>query len=139
MAWRWLWEVTPNAIPSTSPLLETGVWIAYMRLPGTTQGGTSDFVNDQSYIELNPDDMAGGQVIDANLQPYHPLPGQTQTIPDGIVNYKDITYFVSAYIAYNTKGIYNPYADMNADGKINFNDIKLFVADYLAYYAIYDP
>jgi hypothetical protein len=81
--------------------------------------------------------MAGGQVIDANLQPHHPLPSQTQTIPDGKVNYADITYFVSAYIAYNTKGIYNPYADLNADGKINFNDIKLFVADYLAYYAIY--
>jgi len=136
-AWRWLWEVTPNSIPSTGPLLETGVWIAYMRLPGTTFGGTSNFVNDQSYITLNPDDMAGGQVIDANLQPHTPLPGQTQTIPDGKVNYADITYFVSAYIAYNTKGIYNPYADLNADGKINFNDIKLFVADYLAYYAIY--
>ena len=137
MAWRWLWEVTPNEIPSTGPLLETGVWIAYMRLPGTTLNGASNFVNDSSYINLNPDDMAGGQVIDANLQPHTPLPGQTQTIPDGKVNIYDISYFVSAYIAYNTKGIYNPYADMNADGKINFNDIKIFVADYLAYYAIY--
>jgi ABC-type phosphate transport system substrate-binding protein len=138
MAWRWLWEVTPNTIPSTGPLLEEGVWIAYMRMPGTTLNGASNFVNDSSYIVLNPDDMAGGQVIDANLQPHTPLPGQTQTIPDGKVNYADITYFVSAYIAYYTKGIYNPYADLNADGKINFNDIKIFVADYLAYYATYD-
>jgi hypothetical protein len=139
MAWRWLWEVTPGSIPSTGPLLETGVWIAYMRLHGTTQNGTSDFVNDQSYIELDPADMAGGQVIDSNLNAYTPLSGQTQTIPDGVVNFKDITYFVSAYIAYNTKGIYNPYADLNADGKIDFNDIKLFVADYIAYYTTYNP
>ena len=136
-AWRYLWEVTPSSIPSTGPLLETGVWIAYMRLTGTTLNGTSNFVNDQSYINLNPDDMAGGQVLNSSLLPYNPLPGQTQTIPNGKVGYVDITYFVSAYIAYNTKGIYNPYADLNADGKIDFNDIKLFVADYLAYYAIY--
>jgi ABC-type phosphate transport system substrate-binding protein len=137
-AWRWLWEVTPNQIPSSGALLETGVWIAYMRLPGTTFGGSSNFVNDTDYITLNPDDMAGGQVIDANLQPHTPLPGQTQTIPDGKVTYADITYFVSAYIAYTTKGIYNPYADLNADGKINFDDVKIFIADYLAYYAIYE-
>ena len=31
MAWTWLWEVTPSTIPSTGQLLETGVWIAYMR------------------------------------------------------------------------------------------------------------
>ena len=138
-AWRWLWEVTPNTIPSTGPLLETGVWIAYMREQGTTQNGTSDFVNDQSYIELSPADMAGGQVINSALAPYTPLPGQTQTIPDGKVNFADVTYFVSAYIAYNTKGIYNPYADLNADGKIDFNDIKAFVTAYINYYVTYNP
>jgi len=138
-AWRWLWEVTPSTIPSAGPLLETGVWIAYMKMANSTQSGNSDFVNDQSFIELDRADMAGGQVIDANLNAYSPLPGQTQTIPDGVVNFKDVTYFVSAYIAYNTKGIYNPYADMNADGKINFNDIKAFVADYINYFVTYNP
>jgi ABC-type phosphate transport system substrate-binding protein len=138
-AWRWLWEVTPNQIPSTGPLLEEGVWIAYMRLHGTTQNGTSDFVNDQSYIELDAADMAGGQVIDANLAPHTPLAGQTQSIPTGKVTFADVTYFVSAYIAYNTKGIYNPYADLNAVGKIDFNSVKAFVTAYINYYVTYNP
>jgi ABC-type phosphate transport system substrate-binding protein len=139
MAWRWLWEVTPNQIPSTGPLLETGVWIAYMRLPGTTQNGTSDFVNDQSYIELSPADMAGGQVIDSNLAPYTPLPGQTQTIPDGKVNGNDFFYFVDAYIHYYSNHIYNPYADLDATGVINGNDFLAFVSAYIAYYQTYNP
>ena len=138
-AWRWLWEVTPQSIPSTGPLLEEGVWIAYMRLPGTTQNGTSDFVNDQYYIELSPADMAGGQVIDANLQPHTPSANQTQTIPDGKVDFSDLTYFASAYIAYYTQHIYNPYADMNADGKIDFNDVKLFITAYENYFITYNP
>ena len=29
---RWLWEVTPNIIPSTGANLAEGVWIAYMKL-----------------------------------------------------------------------------------------------------------
>ncbi len=29
---RWLWEVTPNTIPTTGPNLAEGVWIAYMKL-----------------------------------------------------------------------------------------------------------
>jgi hypothetical protein len=141
MAWRWLWEVTPGQIPSTGPLLETGVWIAYMRKPGTTilNGTSSDFVNDKSYIELSPADMAGGQVIDANLAPYSPLPGQTQTIPDGKVNGADFFYFVDAYIHYYANGIYNPYADLNADGKIDGSDFLAFASAYVAYYTTYNP
>jgi len=138
-AWRWLWEVTPGQIPSTGPLLETGVWIAYMRLPGTTDNGTSDFVNDQSYIELSPADMAGGQVIDSTLAPYTPLPGQTQTIPDGKVNGSDFFYFVDAYIHYYSNHIYNPYADLDANGIINGNDFLAFESAYIAYYQTYNP
>ena len=129
-AWTYLWEVTPSTIPTWGPLLETGVWIAYMKEGNTTQGGTSDFVNDQGYIELDRDDIAGGTVIDGALQPHGIGQGlaatQTRSIPDGKVNFQDLTYFVSAYIAYYDRGLYNPYADMNADGKINFNDLKLF-------------
>lgn|GEM_PF-3590773 len=138
-AWRWLWEVTPNAIPSTGPLLETGVWIAYMREGNTTQGGTNNFVNEQSYIPLSAGDISGGQVIDANLQPHTPLPGQTQSIPDGKVDFNDLTYFALGYIAYNSQHIYNPYLDLNADGNINFNDAKLFVTAYINYFITYNP
>ena len=138
-AWRWLWEDTPGQIPSTGPLLETGVWIAYMRSAGTTMNGTSDFVNDQSYIELSRADMAGGQVIDANLAPYTPLSGQTQTIPDGVVNGNDFFYFVDAYIHYYSGHIYNPYADLDANGIINGNDFLSFESAYVAYYQTYNP
>jgi ABC-type phosphate transport system substrate-binding protein len=139
-AWRWLWEVTPSTIPSSGQLLETGVWIAYMKEGNTTVAGTSDFVNDQSYIELDRDDMSGGAVLNGALGVQTPslAPGQTQSIPDGKVNFHDLSYFVSAYIAYSN-GVYNPYADMNADGKINFNDLKLFVSTYIAYFTTYVP
>jgi hypothetical protein len=109
-----------------------------MKKAGTTQGGTSNFVADQKYISLNRADMAGANMIDANLAAYTPLPGQTQTLPDGKCNFKDISYFVSSYIAYYSAHIYNPYADIDANGKLNFNDIKAFVTDYVGYYTNYN-
>ena len=81
-------------------------------------------------------------MIDSNLQPYTPVGGQTTTIPDGKVNFRDLTYFVSAYIAYYNGSpvhTYNPYADMDANGKINFNDLKAFVSTYIAYFTTYNP
>ena len=141
-AWRWLWEVTPGTIPTTGPLLTAGVWIAYMKEGNTTQSGKSDFVADNNYVELDRCDMAGGSMIDSNLQPYTPIGGQTTTIPDGKVNFRDLTYFVSAYIAYYNGSpvhTYNPYADMDANGKINFNDLKAFVSTYIAYFTTYNP
>jgi hypothetical protein len=146
-AWRWLWEVTPSTIPASGPLLATGVWIAYMKALNTTTNdvavtlgtGKSDFVADNNYIELDRDSMAGGQVINSALAPYTPLPGQTQTIPNGQVNFADIIYFVSAYINYFTNNIYNPYADINAAGTINFGSLISFVNIYIAYYTSYNP
>jgi ABC-type phosphate transport system substrate-binding protein len=139
MAWRWLWEVTPSTIPSTGPLLETGVWIAYMMKSNTTQNGASNFVNDQAYIELSRADMAGGQVLDSNLNAYTPVGGQTRTIPDGQVGYPDIVYFVDAYLHYYSSDQYNPYADINADGTIGYPDIVGFVNAYLWYFTNYNP
>jgi hypothetical protein len=150
-AWRWLWEVTPGQIPSSGPCLVAGVWIAYMMAHGTTNTGetptwntasgigtgTSNFAADQNYIPLDRDDMAGGKVLDSTLTAYTPEAGQTQTFPTGQVNFNDISYFVTAYIAYYANHIYNPYADLDANGNINFNDISLFVTDYIAYYSAY--
>ncbi len=48
------------------------------------------------------------------------------------VNFKDVVFFVVAYINYNQYGIYNPACDLNHDGKINFNDLVLFVEAYSA-------
>jgi ABC-type phosphate transport system substrate-binding protein len=150
-AWRWLWEVVPGTIPSTGPLLVAGVWIAYMMADGTTTTGevavtpgtgTSSFVLDNNYIQLERDDMAGGSVLDSNLvapPTGYPLATQTQSYPTGVVNFNDITYFVGAYINYQVNHIYNPYADMDANGVINFNDIALFVGNYIAYYTTWNP
>ena len=141
-AWRYLWEVTPATIPSTGPLLETGVWIAYMRSTNTTNlsdsskpfSGSSSFVNDQAYIEMISADLAGTSPIDGALKPHGVSQGllstQTQAIPDGKVNFRDIVYFVQAYIAYYNQHIYNPYVDIDANGRINFNDLVRFVSCY---------
>jgi hypothetical protein len=142
-AWRWLWEVVPGLIPSSGPALVDGVWIAYMMADNTTTNevavgvgnGASSFVQDQNYIPLNRDDMTGNGVVDSNLLSFTPGVNQTQSYPSGVVNFNDITYFVTAYIAYYSQHIYNPYADLDANGQINFNDITAFVSTYIAYYA----
>ncbi len=54
---------------------------------------------------------------------------------DGAVNFRDIIYFVCAYIQYNQYGTLNPACDLNHDGKIDFTDIQLFVEDYTTYYS----
>ena len=153
-AWRWLWEVTPSTIPTTGPLLATGVWIAYMRAANTTIDGaatyangtaipvgkgSSDFVADSSYIELPKASLTGGQMIDSNLNPYTPIGGQTKQIPNGQCSFSDITYFVSGYIHYYTQSVYNPYCDFNADGQITFGDLTAFVHAYIQYFVSYNP
>ena len=147
-AYYWLWEVTPNPILTNSPLLATGVWIAYMRAWNTTTNkapvatvgsGKSDFVADNNYIQVFPVDMAGGPPVDPSLNKVTTAPGQTQNFPDGQIAFNDIAYFVSGYIQYYTRGIYNPYLDINADGKISFADIQAFVHLYLQYYQVYNP
>jgi hypothetical protein len=153
-AWRWLWEVTPGFIPASGPTLAAGVWIAYMMADGTTNAGmvsttpgtgSSNFAQDQNYIALERDDMAGGQVLDSTLTAYNqpttgtPVYQQTSTFPTGVVNFNDITYFVGAYINYNVHNVYNPYADMDANGVVNFNDILGFVGYYIAYYTTWNP
>ena len=138
-AWRYLWEVTPSTIPSTGPLLATGVWIAYMRAYNTTASGASDFVNDNNYIEMSPADMTGATVLNSNLQPYTPTAGQTQTIPSGAVSSSDFFYFVDAYIHYYSSGTYNPYADITATGTINSSDFFAFVNAYIQYFISYNP
>lgn len=154
-AWRWLWEDLPNVPVTSNPQsLVTGVWIAYMMADNTTTGGAnptatavgsgaSNFVADQGYIPLDRCDMAGQLPIDSNLNTYGPSQGllstQTQAIPDGKVNFADLQYFVANYIAYYTKGAYNPYCDFNADGKVNFADLQGFVKTYVNYYIVYNP
>ena len=134
VAWRWLWEATagPIAANMTDPNFVEGLWVSYLRLPNGYAPGVS-FLAHEDYIDLNPADMAGGPVINSTLQPEtHLQPNQTQTYPDGKVDYNDIVYFVDQYINFYSKNIYNPLADFNADGKINYNDIVAFAQNYIA-------
>ncbi len=139
MAWRWLWEVTPRTIPSTGEYLEVGVWIAYMKLEGSTQDGASTFVNDAAYIDLCRADLTGGQVLNSTLQPHTTLSTQTQTIPDGKATFDDFIFFLDGYIRYYSAATYSPYSDINANGVIDFDDFIGFLNAYIGYYQTYNP
>ena len=105
---RWLWEVTPNTIPTTGPNLAEGVWIAYMKLdagiittaPYSTGSPNPNFVSDNNYMVMPRAAMAGGPVLNSALAGYTPLAGQTQTVPRLVVDANDFFYFTDAYIAY---------------------------------------
>jgi len=117
-----IWMVTNNVIYTTSiSEMAEGIFISWAR-------ATAMQSQDQYHY---PVDMTGGPVVDSNLQPYTPLPNQTQSFPCGEVSFNDITYMVTAYIAYYYLGTYNPYIDFSASGSINFNDITAFVSNYI--------
>ena len=65
----------------------------------------------------------------------------TQTVPDGVVDFNDLVYFASAWIAfYGPTHALNPYADITGpnghpDGIIDFNDLVAFANGWIAYYA----
>ena len=61
--------------------------------------------------------------------------GQTQSFPDGIVDFNDIVSFINAYIQYYqyNSGICNPLADFNCSVKIDFNNIVDFINSYIEY------
>ena len=54
---------------------------------------------------------------------------------DGLLNFNDITSFVTLYIAYYSQHIYTAAIDFNNDKVINFNDITLFVQYYILYWS----
>ncbi len=139
VAWRWLWEVTPQSIPTTGNDLETGVWIAYLKLPENTVNGNPDFVTSNDYMAMPRADMAGGPVLNSALQQITPKSGQTQTFPDLKVDANDFFYFVDAYIHFYSSHTYNPYADFNANGVVDSNDFFAFVNSYIQYYISYNP
>ena len=54
---------------------------------------------------------------------------------NGVVDFRDIVYFIDAYIQYCQYGTLNPVCDLNHDGKLDFADLSLFVESYV-YYSI---
>ena len=151
-AWRWLWEVLPGQIntQTTPTLMVAGVWVAYMMADGTTNAGevsaapttgTSNFVADQNYIPLDRDDMsgAGANVLDSNLNSYTPVSTQTQSWPDGKVNFNDITYFVTAYIAYYNAHTTTHMQTLTQTEKSTLTTSPHSSSTYIAYYTTYNP
>ena len=136
---RWLWEATPNTIPTTGPNLAEGVWIAYMKLDAGIVNGNPNFVTDNAYMAMPRAAMAGGAVENSALATYTPTSGQTQTVPRLVVDANDFFYFMDAYIAYYAQHVYNPYADVTAQGSINGGSFLAFMADYVYYYTTYAP
>jgi ABC-type phosphate transport system substrate-binding protein len=117
---RWLWYFMDGIPSATSSAAVKSLWISYVKSDPT-------FLTDNGYILMNRADMAGASASNPNTSV------GTQTVPDGKVDYNDITYFVSAYILYNgPQHLLNPYADFNADGKVDYSDITAFVSDYIA-------
>jgi hypothetical protein len=55
---------------------------------------------------------------------------------NGSIDFRDIVYFVDAYIQYYQCGNLNLVCDLNHDGKIDFADLQLFVECYVYYASI---
>src|SRR5208283_3822024 len=123
-----IWMVTANQISCNDAAdLAVGIFIDWAHATG---------MNEQDRFH-NPVDNAGGNDIDSNGNTYNPLPdhpGQTQTIPDGVVDANDFFYFTDAYIAYYTSHIENPYADLTAQGTINGGSFLTFLSEYVYYF-----
>lgn len=118
---RWLWYYMDGIPQAGTPAAIKSIWISYVR-------ANPQFISGNGYMTINPDDFAGASAGNPNTSV------GTQTVPTGgAINYADITYFVSAYIAYNgPQHILNPYADFSASGSIGYTDITTFVSNYIA-------
>ena len=107
-----------------------------------TSYGFGGFYN---YTFTLPHDCALGTYTEYTTANYQSLYGAATTTftvaqlgdlnGDHVVNFHDITIFVSAYIAYFQSGTYNAAIDYNHDGQINFKDLILFVQYYLVYWS----
>jgi ABC-type phosphate transport system substrate-binding protein len=119
--YRWLWYFMDGIPTAGTANAVKSVWVSYVK-------SNNNFVSDNGYILMNRADMAGATANNPSTTV------GTQTVPDGKVNYNDVTYFVSAYILYNgAQNKLNPYADFNADSQVSYSDVTAFVSAYIAY------
>lgn len=137
-AWRWLWQVTTPMSSTNAQDLARGVFIAYCKLPNTVTS-TTNFVDQEGYINLERADMTGGIPLTDTLTQATVRTGQTQTFPDKVVDGNDFFYFVDSYIHFYSTHTYNPYADIDANGVIDGSDFLGFMSSYVHYYQSYNP
>ena len=125
---RGLWYFMDGIPSANSPEAVKSLWISYVK-------SNDAFVSNDGYITINRADMAGKASGNPNTSV------GTQTIPDGVVDFNDLVYFASAWIAYyGPTHALNPYADMKGtgsapDGVIDFNDLVAFANNWIAYYS----
>ncbi len=114
---------------------------AFSGTPGILQSANGDY----NFSYIIPKDAAVGTYTVYTTSNYLGIPGAASTTfkvaqlgdlnSDGAVNFRDLTTFVSDYIAYFNTGVFNPLIDLNNDGKINFADLQTFVHDYIIYWS----
>jgi ABC-type phosphate transport system substrate-binding protein len=124
---RWLWYFM-NGIPSANSAdAVKSLWISFVK-------GNNVYLTENGYLTMNRDDMAGASSGNPCTT------AGTQTVPDGVVDFNDLVYFASAWIAfYGPTHALNPYADITGpnghpDGIIDFNDLVAFANNWIAYY-----
>ena len=125
---RGLWYFMDGIPSANSADAVKSLWISYVKSVDT-------YVSSDGYITINRADMAGK----ASGNPSTTV--GTQTIPDGIVDFNDLVYFASGWIAYyGLNHSLNPYCDIKGagaspDGVVDFNDLVAFANNWIAYYA----
>jgi outer membrane protein assembly factor BamB len=93
---------------------------------------SSIITNTESYMSLpNIPFTTNNAVVTVLTSQYSPI----DFYYTGTVNFQDVIYFVTAYLAFHQNGTYDPACDLNHDGAIDFSDVKLFVSDYEAYWS----
>jgi ABC-type phosphate transport system substrate-binding protein len=127
---RALWYFM-NGIPSANSAdAVKSLWISFVK-------SNDAYLTSTGYLTMWRDDMASPT---ANAGNPNTSVG-TQTVPDGVVDFNDLVYFASAWIAfYGPTHALNPYADITGpnghpDGIIDFNDLVAFANGWIAYYA----
>ena len=121
---RQLWYFMDGIPASNTAAAVKSLWISYVK-------SNNAYVTTNGYILMNQADMAGAASGNPNTSV------GTQTVPDGKVDFSDLVYFASAWIAYNSPAkTLNPYADMSGpsghpDGAIDFNDLVAFANGWI--------
>jgi ABC-type phosphate transport system substrate-binding protein len=118
---RGLWYFMDGIPASNTADAVKSLWISYVK-------GNDAYLTSNGYMTMNRADFAGATASNPSTT------AGTQSVPDGKVDFNDLLYFSSAWVAYNGPNhTLNPYVDIHADGKVDFNDLLGFSSAWSAY------
>jgi hypothetical protein len=119
---------TPFSGTPTKSYMYNGFYNFTFRLPRSLPMGTYTAYASSNYTGAFASATKTFQVL--QLGDIYPVPNG-----DGEVNFRDLTLFVSYYVAYySPSSTYYAAADFNHDGQITFRDITAFVSYYIAFW-----